>query len=50
MEFCQLLQQLKINTYPISRYLYMYLKSKPTGEIKAFIDWILSAEGQGYYC
>lgn len=33
-------------TYPISRYLYMYLKSKPTGETKAFIDWILSPEGQ----
>lgn len=33
-------------TYPISRYLYMYLKSKPTGETKAFIDWILSSEGQ----
>lgn len=32
--------------YPISRYLYMYLKSKPTGETKAFVDWILSAEGQ----
>jgi phosphate transport system substrate-binding protein len=42
-------------TYPISRYLYMYLKTKPTGEIKAFVDWVLSAEGQaivvktGYY-
>jgi phosphate transport system substrate-binding protein len=36
----------KNNTYPITRYLYMYLKSKPTGDTKAFIDWILSAEGQ----
>jgi phosphate transport system substrate-binding protein len=33
----------------------MYLKSKPTGEAKAFIDWVLSSEGQaiiaevGYY-
>ncbi|MFM9826848.1 phosphate ABC transporter substrate-binding protein PstS family protein [Flavobacterium sp.] len=33
-------------TYPISRYLYMYMKSKPTGETKKFIDWILSSEGQ----
>ena len=33
-------------SYPITRYLYMYTKSKPTGEIKAFIDWVLSAEGQ----
>lgn len=37
---------IKNKTYPISRYLYMYLKSRPTGETKAFIDWILSAEGQ----
>lgn len=34
------------NQYPISRYLYMYVKSKPTGELKKYIDWILSPEGQ----
>ncbi len=34
------------NEYPISRYLYMYLRSRPTGETKKFIDWILGAEGQ----
>jgi phosphate transport system substrate-binding protein len=39
-------ETIKNKTYPISRYLYMYLKSRPTGETKAFIDWILSAEGQ----
>jgi phosphate transport system substrate-binding protein len=45
----------KNNSYPITRYLYMYLKSRPTGETKAFVDWILSSEGQaiiaevGYY-
>ncbi|HQE34186.1 MAG TPA: phosphate ABC transporter substrate-binding protein [Flavobacterium alvei] len=38
---------IKNHTYPITRYLYMYLKSKPTGETKAFIDWILSPAGQG---
>ncbi len=37
---------IKNKTYPISRYLYMYLKSKPTGQTKTFIDWILSKEGQ----
>lgn len=37
---------IKNKTYPISRYLYMYLKTRPTGETKAFIDWILSPEGQ----
>lgn len=46
---------IKNKTYPIARYLYMYLKEKPTGETKKFIDWILSPEGQkvivevGYY-
>ena len=39
-------ETIKNKTYPITRYLYMYLKSRPTGETKAFIDWILSAEGQ----
>ncbi|SFB13310.1 phosphate ABC transporter substrate-binding protein, PhoT family (TC 3.A.1.7.1) [Flavobacterium swingsii] len=46
---------IKNKTYPIARYLYMYLKEKPKGDTKKFIDWILSAEGQkvivevGYY-
>jgi phosphate transport system substrate-binding protein len=38
----------KNNSYPITRYLYMYLKSKPKGETKAFVDWILSPAGQAY--
>ena len=37
---------IKNHTYPITRYLFMYLKSKPTGEIKQFVDWVLSPEGQ----
>jgi phosphate transport system substrate-binding protein len=41
------IETIKNNSYPITRYLYMYLKAKPTGETKAFIDWILSAQGQG---
>jgi phosphate transport system substrate-binding protein len=32
--------------YPITRYLYMYMRNKPTGETKKYIDWILSPEGQ----
>jgi len=32
--------------YPITRYLYMYVRNKPTGEMKKYIDWILSPEGQ----
>ena len=34
------------NQYPITRYLYMYLRNRPTGETKKYIDWILSQEGQ----
>ncbi|TSA37456.1 MAG: phosphate ABC transporter substrate-binding protein [Porphyromonadaceae bacterium] len=32
--------------YPITRFLYMYLRSRPAGEMKKYIDWILSPEGQ----
>lgn len=32
--------------YPISRFLYFYLRERPTGELKAFIDWVLSDDGQ----
>jgi len=39
-------ENIKSNQYPISRYLYMYLRNKPTGEMKKYIDWILSPEGQ----
>ncbi len=39
-------ETIKNNEYPISRYLFMYLRNKPTGETKKFIDWILSSEGQ----
>ena len=34
------------NQYPITRYLFMYLRNRPTGEMKKYIDWILSPEGQ----
>ncbi|CAM3894986.1 phosphate ABC transporter substrate-binding protein [Flavobacterium branchiophilum] len=37
---------IKNKTYPIARYLFMYLTTKPTGDTKKFIDWILSPEGQ----
>jgi phosphate transport system substrate-binding protein len=39
-------QTVKDGTYPITRYLYMYLRSKPSGAMKDYIDWILSREGQ----
>ncbi len=34
------------NLYPITRYLYMYMRNRPTGDLKKFVDWMLSAEGQ----
>jgi phosphate transport system substrate-binding protein len=39
-------ENVKSDTYPITRYLYLYTRSKPTGAMKEYIDWILSAEGQ----
>jgi len=32
--------------YPVSRYLYMYTRSRPKGDLKMFINWVLSKEGQ----
>ncbi|MEI6576400.1 MAG: phosphate ABC transporter substrate-binding protein [Bacteroidota bacterium] len=37
---------IKTNVYPITRYLYMYVRNRPTGAMKSYIDWILSPEGQ----
>ena len=33
-------------SYAIARDLYMYTNGKPTGTIKEYLDWILSAEAQ----
>jgi phosphate transport system substrate-binding protein len=33
-------------TYPIARPLYMYTNGEPTGEIKKYMDWIMSDTGQ----
>ncbi|HEX9916268.1 MAG TPA: phosphate ABC transporter substrate-binding protein [candidate division Zixibacteria bacterium] len=40
------LENIKNGKYPISRYLYWYLRNKPTGEIKKFVDFVLSPQGQ----
>lgn len=32
--------------YPITRFLYIYLRQKPTGSLQDYIKWILGAEGQ----
>jgi phosphate transport system substrate-binding protein len=34
------------NSYPIARPLFMYTDGKPVGEVKKYLDWILSDEGQ----
>jgi phosphate transport system substrate-binding protein len=38
---------IKDGTYPLSRPLFFYLRPKATAAIKAFTDWVLTAEGQG---
>jgi phosphate transport system substrate-binding protein len=34
------------DNYPINRYLRLFSVASPSGEIKEFIDWVLSPEGQ----
>ena len=34
------------NLYPIARDLYMYTVGEPSAEIKEYLDWILSPQGQ----
>ena len=39
-------ENVKSGKYPLARDLYMYTRSKPSGEVKEFIDFCLSPEGQ----
>lgn len=39
-------ENIKNGDYPITRFLYMYTRTRPTGPMKEYIDWILSKEGQ----
>ena len=39
-------ENVKSGQYPVSRFLYLYTRSRPTGALKQYIDWILSDEGQ----
>jgi phosphate transport system substrate-binding protein len=39
-------ETIKQNQYPITRFLFMYTRAKPMGDMKNFIDWTLSDEGQ----
>jgi phosphate transport system substrate-binding protein len=40
------LANVQSGSYPLSRPLFFYLRNKATGDIKSFIDWVLSVEGQ----
>lgn len=40
------LENIKSGVYPVSRFLFMYVKNRPTGAMKEYIDWILGDDGQ----
>jgi phosphate transport system substrate-binding protein len=40
------LSHVQDGSYPLSRPLFFYTRNKPAGEIKSFLDWVLSPEGQ----
>lgn len=39
-------ENIRAGNYPISRYLFMYVKNRPGGAMKDYIDWILGNDGQ----
>ncbi|MBI3871724.1 MAG: phosphate ABC transporter substrate-binding protein, partial [candidate division Zixibacteria bacterium] len=40
------LETVESGQYPLSRDLYWYTRTKPDGDIKTLVDWVLSPEGQ----
>lgn len=40
------IESVNAGTYPVARPLYMYTAGEPEGQIRAYLDWILGAEGQ----
>lgn len=40
------LETVENGSYPLSRNLFFYTRTKPAGETKSFIDWVLSDAGQ----
>ena len=34
------------DTYPLTRYLYLYAVDKPKGKIKDFVNWTVNEHGQ----
>jgi phosphate transport system substrate-binding protein len=39
-------EEILSGAYPVSRLLYFYLKERPQGMMKEFIDWVISQNGQ----
>jgi phosphate transport system substrate-binding protein len=39
-------ESVRSGSYPISRSLYFYTRQRPSGDVKTFVDWVLSPEGQ----
>ena len=40
------IENIRTRRYPISRYVYWHLGSKPAGELKKLCEWVLSKDGQ----
>ena len=40
------LETVRSGDYPLSRFLFWYLRSKPQGDIKKLVDFVLSPQGQ----
>ena len=39
-------ENIQSGNYPIVRYLFMYVKNRPSGVMKEYVDWILGDDGQ----
>ncbi len=44
--FSPSLQTVRSGEYPITRFLYLYMRTAPKGDSKKFIDWALTPEAQ----
>lgn len=40
------LENVRSGAYPLSRYLFWYVRSKPDGDLKKLVDFVLSDQGQ----
>ena len=40
------LETVRDGSYPITRHLFFYTRTRPTGNIQSFVTWVLSPEGQ----